>query len=48
MLRVIQELLEDVDALALEVGVEGSSDLVERLFSLPLMLVSQNLVLLTI
>ena len=47
-LRVIQELLEDVDALAIQICVEGLSHLVMRLLCLPLVLPYQHLVMLSI
>ena len=48
MLRIIQELLEHVDTLAFKVGVKGASHLIQCLFSFPLVLVRQHLVLLSV
>ena len=46
--RIVQELLEDVDSLSIEIGVEGPADLVECLLGLPLVLVQEDLVVLAI
>lgn len=48
MFRIVQELLEDVDSLSIEIGVEGPADLVECLLGLPLVLVQEDLVVLAI
>ena len=46
--RIVQELLEDVDSLSIEIGVESPADLVECLLGLPLVLVQEDLVVLAI
>ena len=48
MFRIVQELLEDVDSLSIEIGVESPADLVECLLGLPLVLVQEDLVVLAI
>ena len=48
MFRIVQELLEDVDSLSIEIGVESPADLVECLLGLPLVLVQEDLVVFAI